>query len=267
MLYSIQEIKQIYSTGDNPVLVECNDLRDYVCKHNRGALPAYKLFAEWLVHSFLEELNIRVATKQLVEIKEEHVLISKFCQPIFFKNIKCFATEFHQEAIEWSLFPLEKSKWIINKEDLLIIAFCDIWLANEDRNWNNFNLLTSPSENGWEIIPIDHAGCFNSLSFSANKEIYGIEENESIIMTEQFRSLIKPKLKNVFEANRFAETLYLRIQALEHSFDHSVLSVAEMWQIPSGYIHSLKDNLFRKEWLDETKNRFLTYLKSSLSLK
>lgn len=64
MLQSIKTMNKIYETGDKPVLVECSDLNDYVCKHNRGQSVSYKLFAEWIVHSFLAHLEVIVAKKK-----------------------------------------------------------------------------------------------------------------------------------------------------------------------------------------------------------
>ena len=55
VIQSVQVIQKVYDTGDNPVLVECNDLNSYVCKHNRGQKVATKLFAE--IFERLEKLK------------------------------------------------------------------------------------------------------------------------------------------------------------------------------------------------------------------
>lgn len=117
-LYSIQQIQKVYDTGDKPVLVVCNDLKSYVCKHNNGQTPAKKLFAEWMSHSLLKEIGIAVAQKAIVELKEEHILPSANCQPAFFKNTPLFATQHLKESLEWSQFNLKDKKFILNKEDL-----------------------------------------------------------------------------------------------------------------------------------------------------
>lgn len=267
MLHSIQTIKHVYTTGDLPVLVECVDLNDYVCKHNRGQIVSYKLFAEWMCHALLADLGVVVPKKELVKIKDEHVLGTSECQIAFFKNTTCFGTLHLKEALEWSQFPIEQEKLITNKQDLLTIAFCDIWLANDDRNFNNFNLLLNPTGDGVEIVPIDHAACFNGLSFSYNCPLTILTEGDSLIFTDEFRNLVKPRLKKMKDVNDFVESLYLCIPKLEESYDEHVLAIPSDWNIPSDYIIDLKNNLFQKEWLIETKTTFLTFIKSSLKLK
>lgn len=267
MLHSIQPIQKVYDTGDNPVLVECNDINLYVCKHNRGQTPAKKLFAEWMSHALLDGLGATVAPKALVQIKEEHIEPSGICQPAFFKNGPLFATQFLEEALEWSQFKLKDKNQIINKEVVLKIALFDIWTANEDRNWNNFNLLTNPVENGWEIVPIDHGASFNSLMFSEQHPLYSITFNESLIITEEFRILVKPLLKTTKDASDFVESLYLCIPDLEKIYDEQVLAIPKEWKIPESYSDALRNNLFHKDWLSETKSQFLSFIKSSLKLK
>jgi hypothetical protein len=43
-----------------------------------------------------------------------------------------------------------------NSMDLFWIAVFDIWIANEDRNANNYNLLMVEANEDFSIIPIDH---------------------------------------------------------------------------------------------------------------
>lgn len=268
MLHSIQKIKKVYNTGDKPVLVECNDLNNYVCKHNGGQSKAYKLFAEWICHCLLEELSVALPTKEIIQIKDEHVLGDSACQLIFFKDKPCFGTLHLEEALEWNQFNSNAEiKSITNKNDLLKISFCDLWLGNEDRNWNNFNLLFNPLERGYEINPIDHAACFNSLSFINERKLVMLSQDETIIHTEEFRAIVKPLLKNMKQASEFIESLYICIPEIEKNYDKHVLKVPSEWNIPPEYINALKLNLFEKEWLTETKTAFLTFIKISLKLK
>ena len=267
MLHSIQHIQKVFDTGDNPVLVECNDLNYYVCKHNNGRTPAKKLFAEWMSHALLQGMEVAVAPKAIVQIREEHITPSGICQPVFFKDVPLFATHYLDEAVEWNKFKLKDIKLIINKEDLIKIAFFDIWMANEDRSWNNFNLLTNPIEKGLEIVPIDHGACLNTLGFSEQNSLYLMSDNESLIFTDEFRILVKPILKSMKDAGDFVETLYLCTPDLEKIYDEQVLTIPAEWNIPKSYSDALRDNLFHKDWLSETKSHFLSFIKSSLKIK
>jgi len=267
ILHSIQNIQKVYDTGDKPVLVECNDLNSYVCKHNNGQTPAKKLFVEWMSHALLKGMGVVVASKAIVQVKEEHITASGVCQPLFFKDTPLFATKYLDEAVEWSQFKLKDRKLILNKQDLIKIAFFDLWMANEDRSFNNFNLLTNPIEQGWEIVPIDHGACLNTLGFSEQNGLYLMSDNESLISTEEFRILVKPILKKMKDADQFVETLYLCMPDLEKIYDEQVLTIPVEWNIPKSYSDALKENLFHKEWLSETKSQFLSFIKSSLKIK
>lgn len=269
MLQSIQKIHKVYQTGQKPVLVTCSDLEDYVCKHNLGHFPCKTLFAEYLTHHLLEALDVQLSKFEFVEVKEEHIVANSICQPIYFRNIPCFGTLYLSEAIEFSKFPLQKKevKKINNLEDLLTIAFCDIWLANEDRNWNNFNMMINPVQKGWDIIPIDHGACFNSLGFSSERRLYSIDYNASIIETEQFRTLARKLFRSKKDIGNHAERLYICVQELADDYETIVQNIPESWGVPKDYIEALHSNLFDNSWLNETKYQFASFIKSSFQFK
>jgi hypothetical protein len=270
-LHSISQIQTVYETGQKPVLVECNDLRNYVCKHNQGNRPAHALFTEWIVYHLLSVWNVSLAPLALVDVNEIHVPASTVCQPAFFRDLTCFATLQLEEATEWNQFqfPLPKQEMnkITNRIDLLKIAFIDCWCANEDRNWNNFNLLLKPHSSGYSIIPIDHELCFNSRGFNTGRALYSIDFSDSIASTDIFRTVIGRTLKSLADANHFIKEFYLCIHHFKNTFDQKALEIPGNWKIPSVYIDQLRENLFDPEWLNETKTLYLSFLKSGLKLK
>lgn len=85
-LYSIKKVIKVYETGDRPVLVQCDDLNDYVCKHGKGHKLCKNLFAEHLAYHCLQAFEIKLPTCALVEIKEHHILRTSECQPFFLKK-------------------------------------------------------------------------------------------------------------------------------------------------------------------------------------
>lgn len=268
-LHSIQEIEKVYDTGDKPVLVQCSDLEYYVCKHNKGRKPCYSLFAEYLSYHLLKTLNIQLPVLAFIEIKAEHIRPTPICQPIFYKNLVCTGSTYLKTSLEWSNFEFDKKdiKKIQNPIDLAKIAWCDIWLANEDRNWGNYNLLLNPIKDGWNIVPIDYGACFNSLSFGINRNLYPINISDSIINTNQFKRILQEHFKNLNDADQFARNTYICTQNTEQNFDKIVANTPKSWSIPSEYINHLKKNLFSANWLKDTKTQFLTFTKQSLKLK
>lgn len=269
MLHSITLIEKVYDTGQKPVLVQCNDLNYRVCKHNMGHQVCETLFAEWMVYHLLKALKINLPVMDLVWVNPEHVPPTQECQPRFFMELPVFGTQYIENALEWSKIPFlpKTRKQIKNIEDLMVIAYVDLWLANEDRNFNNFNLLLSPETGGYFILPIDHGSCFNTLSFTFSNKLSPLTENESIIFTDEFKTMAKSKIKNLNEANNLAEDLYLRVKALEDQYDEKALAIPKEWNISEAYRNLLKGLIFDNNWLNETKINFLTFLKNSLNLK
>jgi hypothetical protein len=267
-LTSIETIQKVFPTGDLPVLIKGSDRKFHVVKHNHGQSICYKLFAEYLVHQLFHNLGLPVMPASFFEIQSQHVVPTGDCQPAFFRQQTCFSTLYVESVYESNHLSATRAfvKPIANKRDLLTIGWMDLWLANEDRNYNNNNLLLNSTDSGIEITPIDHAACFNSLSFSEGRRLYLLGENESIIHTPLFQLSLKGSVKSMREVSETVKRLYLRIPNLESDYHEIVTNLPESWQIPLDYIAALHANLFEKAWLDETKHHFLTFVKSSLKL-
>ncbi|MVX34389.1 HipA family kinase [Myroides sp. LoEW2-1] len=73
-----------------------------------------------------------------------------------------------------------------------MITLFDIWVANEDRNHNNYNLLLNTSKgSSFFFYTIDHETIFNSCFLE--RKLVEITENESIINTEIAKILFAKK--------------------------------------------------------------------------
>ena len=269
ILTSNSKIKNTFDTGQKPVLVQCSDIEDYVCKHSFGHTPSKILFIEWLAYHFLKKLEVYVPELALVNIQDHHTLTTQTCQPLFFKNTTCFATKFIEYAEETNLINLHSDdfKRVANKIDLFRIAFVDLWMANEDRNHNNFNMLHHIVDGKTFVVPIDHGSCLNTLGFDKERPLYQLEYNDSIIATDLFLKVSKGYVKNMKEVSDLIEKVYICVLENEQYYDEIVKNIPDDWKIPADYILSLKQNLFDENWLNETKTNFLSYCKTSLKLK
>lgn len=85
-LHSIQEILKVYNTGDQPILVQCNDLNDYVCKHSKGQRSCKSLFAEYFAYHCLDTFEVKLPSCAFIQVKERHISPTTDCQPRFFRN-------------------------------------------------------------------------------------------------------------------------------------------------------------------------------------
>ena len=268
-LHSIEPIQKVYQTQREPVLVRCNDWRYYVCKHSKNA-PCDSLFNEFLAARFLAIWGIYSLAPTFISIKEEHLpenLYSGQLQPASLKHT-LIGFPFIRDQKEVTLFEsgfVENNsdrKRIVKPEELIQIALFDLWLGNDDRNWNNYNLLIKSSPDGYHFIPIDHETIFNGNSFDYGQTIQ--TEQDSLIYTPLFESIISKKLigSNLQDSKTVEKDFYLCVANCKIELDKILEDVPHDWNISIAAKRELiLKNIFSSEWLKEVFFTFHLYLK------
>lgn len=265
LLNSIEliEPRHVYRTGTNPLLVHCSDLNYYISKYNRTNTVAYKLAAEYLSASFLRLWNLHVPPFNLIHIRDEDINattglgIIKIEQP-------CFGSLRINDAIEVSEYYNEinqaQYKKFTDKTEFLSIAFFDIWIGNDDRNINNFNLLISIEEDGQHFVPIDHGDCFHTLNHS--HENYPLTEQESILISPILNKLFKvSELTNEAFLAQMKDSWYLCIERCKANLKNLLEDMPEAWLIPKEQFHDeLNAFLFHKDWFETCFATFKEYI-------
>jgi hypothetical protein len=94
----------------------------------------------------------------------------------------------------------------LNPEQFLKIALFDLWVAHDDRNATNYNLLALTIDEGYYFYSIDHYHCFGGESYF-NKDFSQLRVNQyKSLMTTTFglslrKYLVNPQiLTNLVEA-------------------------------------------------------------------
>lgn len=72
-LYSIKIIEKTYNTGEEPVLVACNDHQSYICKYTRYSGSANKLVCELMGAIFAKTWMLHTPEIAVVKVRQEHV--------------------------------------------------------------------------------------------------------------------------------------------------------------------------------------------------
>lgn len=271
-LHSIEPIQKVYQTQREPVLVRCNDLRYYVCKHSKNA-PCDSLFNEFLASRFLAIWNIYSLSPAFITIIEEHLPLKFYSgqlQPASLKHTLIgfpFISDQKEVTLLESGFrdTYSEQKRILNPEELVQIALFDLWLSNDDRNWNNYNLLIESKSDGYHFIPIDHETIFNGNSLNYGQSIQ--TEQDSLIYTPLFECVITKKLiKSILqESKTVRKDFYLCIANCKNELDKFLEEIPHDWNISIDIKRELiLKNIFSSKWQDEVFLTFLIYLKHLL---
>lgn len=264
ILESIEDIQEVFDTGNKPVLVTCSDFNDWVCKYNRN--HKY-LVNEIIASEFLKIWEIPTPETTLIQIKRKHIPVSKFSQLNYglFES-PCFGSFYlaSSKEVDNTQIKLFKNvrfaKKILNKEDFLRIALFDIWVGNDDRNHNNPNLLLNiEGKNQYRLYAIDHGAIFNEVFFEHPVAL--LTEDETLINTDLATALFpKPQLYQHVVDN-IEEYFYLCTSACEKNLDEIIEKVPETWQSKNYNIKSLLAKyIFSENWKKECINIFKEYI-------
>ena len=149
---------------------------------------------------------------------------------------------------------------LINKNDLLRIILFDIWLANEDRCPNNFNLLLNPESQGYRIIPIDHEYIFNSNS--PEKKICPINEGDSMILSSLFTSLFpKQSRKNIVRlSQQIIEEFSKNVVICKENVDFILEQIPYDWYINIEQKKEKLAEIFSSSWNKKTIDTFHSFI-------
>jgi len=262
------EKHNIKDTACKPILVFCSDLEFYYCKYNTGFSSADRLLREYLSACFLEEWKLAVPDFAFIRIKKEHIL-SDLGIPFRYFDSLCFGSRKIENAAEVTRFITETNQYqkrkFINLFDYLRIALFDIWVANDDRNHNNYNLLIQAEEGKYRFVPIDHEAVFNSGNI--DKPLYTISENSSLITAPLCLRLFSAKeLSNKGRIDEMKDYFYLCVINCKQKLPQIINNVPEDWKINLALSLSyLENHLFVKKWIDECWDTFVTYLQFTIN--
>lgn len=266
---SLFKSEHIYSTGDNPILITCDDFSDWVCKH--GRLTPLKLFNEIIASNFAEIWNIKTPNISLINVAEEHIPENHLnsIQPAFFRK-PCFGSLFLNDSIvvDNTILPLIRNnnfkKKIANKSDYLKIALFDIWIANEDRHRGNSNLLLDQSNaNKYSFTVFDHGAIFNTSTLNYGLQL--ISDDESLICTEISKILFS-KINNLTQiVDNIVEDFYLCVEACRNNLQNILEDIPEEWNLNIIILEeNLRNQLFNHEWFSRCERHFRTLIQANI---
>ena len=252
--HSIKSIKKQYNTGEEPVLVKCSDLNEYICKYMRSSATPYKLVCEIIGAVLASEWELRIPKFALIQILPEH------WTP--FRTINLSAPAFGSQ-VQKSVIDVTSS-WndsiLIStslQQQILKISLFDIWVANEDRNWNNANLMYDTKSNA--LIVIDHGCILNTATFDYKLSL--LTENESILYSELAHAILKELSTEI--STRLLSELEDNFKSIRYRKDEIIEKILEFipanWNVSIDMVYSKMNQLFDQKWMDDCWKTFIEY--------
>lgn len=263
-LYTIEGIHKVFDTVDKPVDVTCNDFENYICKYR----DTDNLLKEYLASCFLRRWQVPTPEIAFVWVKPEHVpeqhqrtvkaqLLTK---PCFGSKYDAQTIEVNQSLVALGNDAAEVRK-IQNRLDLLRIGLFDLWLANDDRKQDNYNLLLVPNEpSKFYLHAIDHSACFHNGGVG-EYTLNPLTPEESVLTSDVCRLLYTRSTvihKQVDTAlNRFRAD----VKKCADSLPEILKFVPPEWQVNAKSIQEiLQDAVFQDDWLKQVQTTFREYL-------
>jgi hypothetical protein len=252
------------TSGSRPLRVMCGDMNHYICKYFTGAGPATSLFNEYITCCFLEEWGLPVPKMAVVKISPDH--IKQTGMPSHYFQRPCFGSLYHGNYVDVDQFLAyaHRSKQIMEhlSRSILSIAMFDLWIANEDRTGNNYNLLFNPTTT--EFVPIDHVMAFNGNNLDKEPCPLTLEDSilNSILVQRLFFRTLQPernelRLKTIITFENDVAQCHRHLSTfLQH--------VPEAWNISLVAVNERLRFLFSKDWTSQCSGLFSQYLQISL---
>lgn len=259
-LHSAKRIEQQFHTGEEPVLVMCSDVNIYVCKYMRSSATAYKLACEFIGATLAMAWQLNSPEIALVDIRPAHWERMNLSHTLSAPSI----------GFRWldgvvDITPSTYAKVPVTEQtlsQLIKIALFDFWVANEDRNANNANLMYDVAHE--QLVSIDYGCIFNTATFDT--PISQLTSTDTILWSDLFNHLAQGKDR---------QDLFAIVDRLKVDYDdclrQSKSIVAEViadlpqeWKVPPETVKGKLEQLFDEQWTAHVWENFTDCLNENI---
>jgi len=263
---AIDIIKEIPTTGHQPLLVLADNYEQYFVKSSKGQHPTFELISEILCSYLLQLWKIPTPEIAIVNVGQKLLAnntLSSYHKKYYFE-LPCFASKLIRSAIDSNVLFDKPQKLVYEQlhtpNTLLKIGLFDIWIENDDRKPSNHNLLLTPFQNKYRPLAIDHAYTFNTLAYVHLNPDFGVSAtfNESILYTDLALHIYsRIKDKNLW-ASKMEKYFYDCLKKCEGFFDQITTKIPEEYGFVGVYETKIQDFLFDKRRNQAVFNDFLS---------
>ena len=260
-LYSAKRIERQFYTGEEPVIVMCSDVNLYVCKYMRSSATAYKLACELIGATLAKKWQLTTPDIAFINIRPDH------WKDVYFSHSQSApAIGFRWLDGVVDITPSTFAKVPATSEtlsQLMKIALFDFWVANEDRNANNANLMYDMTRE--QLVSIDYGCIFNTASF--DYPLSQLTSTDTILWSGLFQHLFLGLDKHI----TFAIVEKLRVDYYE-CLNRSNMTISEIvdlmpqeWNVPTEAVRTKLIQLFDPQWTTSVWKNFTECLTENMN--
>lgn len=259
-IHSIKRIEQLYRTGEEPVLVMCSDVNTYVCKYMRSSASAYKLACEFIGARMAMAWRLTTPDIAIVQINPAHWKDINLSHSI---SAPAIGSKWLEGVVDITPSTYAEVPTDIDTlKQLMRIALFDFWIANEDRNANNANLMYDVVHR--QLISIDYGCILNTATFEF--PLSQLTSTDTILWSDLFLHIAKHKAKNIIinNATLLKEEYAECIEQSKTLAKQLIEEIPSEWHVPSNLVKEKLNQLFDENWINEVWINFTECLKENI---
>ena len=260
IIYSAKRIEQQFRTGEEPVLVMCSDMNVYVCKYMRSSAAAYKLACELVGARMAKAWQLNSPEIALVRIKSSHWGGITQSHSLSAPSI---GSRWMDGVVDITPSTYDKLPANIDTlEQLIKIALFDFWIANEDRNANNANLMYDVVRN--RLVSIDYGCILNTATYEY--PLSQLTTTDTILWSDLFRHLARGQESATIQAiaERLKVEFHDSIQRTSVQVHQIVEEIPVEWNVLHRVVKEKLLQLFDDRWKTEVWDNFMECLNDNI---
>ena len=261
VLESVKAIEQQYRTGEEPVLVMCSDMNAYICKYMRSSAAAYKLACELIGSLMAMAWQLETPDIAFVRIKSAH-WAGRFAQySLSAPSLGSKRLEGVVDVTPSTYGDVASTTAMLRQ--LMKIALFDFWIANEDRNANNANLLYDVSRG--RLVSIDYGCILNTATF--DYAMSQLTTTDTILWSDLFQHLAKNKDRTTIDAivSELKTAYTVCLKRSKRQVKQIVEGLPKEWNVPGKVVEEKLQQLFDEQWTAGVWDNFVECLNENIS--
>ena len=260
VLSSVKKIEKQYETGERPVLVMCSDLNAYICKYKHSSNAAYKLVCEFVGAQMASAWQLKTPEIAFINIKSNH---SNNRVPKCALSVPSLGYKLLKGVVDINssnYIDVCTTTSVIRQ--LMKIALFDYWIANEDRNVNNANLLYDVRHG--RLISIDYGCVLNNADFDGGMSL--LTSNESILSSDLFQHISLGKDMRMIDSIIDELSMFFEacINRCKRRKSFLLENIPEEWGVPKIYVENKIGQLLDDCWCREVWVYFVENVKDNI---